>query len=178
MEDGSHASSSGSRRCTSSRVIAWMAGMLYLPRLFVYHCRGAGRLDPVRDLQGHGAPAAQGHHQPGDDRDLGRWGSASPGTSAASRARLAARQARCSCWHALAASTACSSPHVRNFAADKNEQSRQRFYRIINEVPAVLMIVHRHPGDREAVLTARLSFRLSPVAIPLSRLRRISSVLP
>ena len=52
-------------------VISWMAGMLYLPRLFVYHCRGAGRLAAVGDLQGDGAPAAARHHQSGDDRHLG-----------------------------------------------------------------------------------------------------------
>ena len=32
-------------------VIAWMAGMLYLPRLFVYHGRHA-RLQTVRNVQG------------------------------------------------------------------------------------------------------------------------------
>ena len=33
-------------------VISWMAGMLYLPRLFVYHAEVGGRLGAVRDLQG------------------------------------------------------------------------------------------------------------------------------
>ncbi len=51
-------------------VIAWMAGMLYLPRLFVYHAVRQARLRELRDLQGHGAPAAALHHDPGDDRDL------------------------------------------------------------------------------------------------------------
>ena len=40
-------------------VIAWMAGMLYLPRLFVYHASAEAGLGAVRDLQGDGAAAAQ-----------------------------------------------------------------------------------------------------------------------
>ena len=39
-------------------VIAWMAGMLYLPRLFVYHCEARAGLGAVRDLQGDGAATA------------------------------------------------------------------------------------------------------------------------
>ena len=50
-------------------VIAWMAGMLYLPRLFVYHA-DARRARDVRDVQGHGAPPSQSHRQSVDDRRL------------------------------------------------------------------------------------------------------------
>ena len=39
-------------------VIAWMAGMLYLPRLFVYHTRDRAGLANQRALQGDGTPAA------------------------------------------------------------------------------------------------------------------------
>jgi uncharacterized membrane protein len=39
-------------------VIAWMAGMLYLPRLFVYHC--AAEKDPVRALSPHYAAQVGG----------------------------------------------------------------------------------------------------------------------
>ena len=48
---------------------AWMAGMWYLPRLLVYHARRRGRLGGVRDLQGDGAPPAQGDHHAGHGRD-------------------------------------------------------------------------------------------------------------
>ena len=51
-------------------VIAWMAGMLYLPRLFVYHCEAEPGSTAVRDLQGDGAPAAARRSCSGDDRDL------------------------------------------------------------------------------------------------------------
>ena len=39
-------------------VIAWMAAMLYLPRLFVYHTETAPGSADQRALQGDGAPAA------------------------------------------------------------------------------------------------------------------------
>ena len=45
-------------------VIAWMAGMLYLPRLFVYHAAAEARLRAVGNLQDDGAAAAQFHHRP------------------------------------------------------------------------------------------------------------------
>ena len=35
-------------------------GMLYLPRLFVYHCDAPSRLKAIRNLQGDGAPPAAG----------------------------------------------------------------------------------------------------------------------
>ena len=38
-------------------VIAWMAGMLYLPRLFVYHSEVARNLARIGQVQGDGAPA-------------------------------------------------------------------------------------------------------------------------
>ena len=74
-------------------VIAWMAGMLYLPRLFVYHTRNHARLARIGTLQGDGAPPASRHHEPGDDRSVGtghRHGGARPRLHAAA---LAARQA-------------------------------------------------------------------------------------
>ena len=40
-------------------VIAWVAGMLYLPRLFVYHC-----------VAEKGSAAPSHNHQPRDDCDL------------------------------------------------------------------------------------------------------------
>ena len=119
-------------------VIAWMAGMLYLPRLFVYHCEADAGLAAVRDLQGDGAPAARGDHQPGDDRDLG----ARPVARLAGRlVRGAAGCTPSSCWCSRCRRcTAFFARCVKDFAADRNRSS-QKFYRIINEVPTVLMIV-------------------------------------
>src|ERR1700687_632770 len=53
-------------------VIAWMAGMLYLPRLFVYHA-DAPKGSAMSDLQDHGASASQSHHQPGNGRRVPDW---------------------------------------------------------------------------------------------------------
>ena len=60
-------------------VIAWMAALLYLPRLFVYHADSAAGLGAVGDVQGDGAAAAARHRNPGDGRDLDFWRSGSPG---------------------------------------------------------------------------------------------------
>ena len=118
-------------------VIAWMAGMLYLPRLFVYHCDGRSGLHAVGNLQGDGAAAAQGDHQPGDDCDLGA-GLVARLARRLVRGALAARQARAGAGdegvHGIL------SKYVREFAADKRRKSA-KFFRILNEVPTVLMIL-------------------------------------
>ena len=52
-------------------VIAWMAGMLYLPRLFVYHCaaeKGSIQSETFKVMERR---LLRGDHQSGDDRDLG-----------------------------------------------------------------------------------------------------------
>ena len=43
-------------------VIAWMAGLLYLPRLFVYHARTPPGSAQSEIPQGDGVAALQGHH--------------------------------------------------------------------------------------------------------------------
>ena len=40
-------------------LIAWMAGLLYLPRLFVYHCDAASGLRESGAVQGDGASSAR-----------------------------------------------------------------------------------------------------------------------
>jgi protoporphyrinogen IX oxidase len=117
-------------------VIAWMAGMLYLPRLFVYHCEAkAGssqsetfKLMERRLLKAIINPAmivtwVAGLYLAWS----GHWLSAG--------------------WlHTkLVLVLALSGVHgflarwVKDFAADRNSRS-QKFYRIINEVPTLLMI--------------------------------------
>ena len=51
-------------------VIAWMAGLFYLPRLFVYHSQVAVGSRAGRAVQGDGAAADPRHHEPGHDRRL------------------------------------------------------------------------------------------------------------
>jgi putative membrane protein len=117
-------------------VMAWMAGMLYLPRLFVYHCAAeAGstqsetfKLMERRLLNIIITPAMV------VSWGLGLWLAWAGGAYAAG-------------WlHAkLVLVLALSGLHgffvrwVRQFALDQNRHS-QKFYRVINEVPAVLMV--------------------------------------
>jgi putative membrane protein len=117
-------------------IIAWMAGMLYLPRLFVYHCdAGIGsqqsetfKLMERRLLRVIINPAMVASWA------LGLWLAWEGGWFKAG-------------WlHAkLVLVLALSGLHgffvrcVRDFANDDNRHS-QRFYRIVNEVPTVLMI--------------------------------------
>ncbi|HET7681966.1 MAG TPA: protoporphyrinogen oxidase HemJ [Xanthobacteraceae bacterium] len=121
-------------------VIAWMAGMLYLPRLFVYHCE-----------------AAPGSKQ-SETFKLMEW----------RLLKLIINPAMIATWvlglaliwqmgwnafghagwlHAkLALVIAMSAVHgffvrwVKDFGADRNTRS-QKFYRIVNEVPTVLLII-------------------------------------
>ena len=123
-------------------VIAWMAGMLYLPRLFVYHCAAEKGFGPVGNVQGDGAPAAARHHQSGDDCDLalGLWLAwlgpdsrygwfASGGFRPSSRWSSAFRRV-----HGLFARW------VQGFRRRPQPPHRKNSIGIINEVPTVLMI--------------------------------------
>lgn len=117
-------------------VIAWMAGMLYLPRLFVYHCEAeAGskqsetfKVMERRLLRAIINPAMVASWA------LGLWLAWNGGWFAAPwfHAKLALVLAL-SGTHGFLASA------VRAFAEDRNTRP-QRFYRIINEVPTLFMI--------------------------------------
>ena len=118
-------------------VISWMAGMLYLPRLFVYHCAAAKgsvqsetfKLMERRLLRAIINPAMIATWL------LGLW-LAWQGhwfDSGWLQAKLALVLAM-SAVHGLLARW------VKAFSADANAHS-QKFYRIINEVPTILLIV-------------------------------------
>jgi putative membrane protein len=122
-------------------VIAWMAGMLYLPRLFVYHCvaeKGSVQSETFkvmerRLLRGIINPAmilaiALGLSLAwlGPDSRYGWFASGWLQVKIALVLALSAVHGLFARW-------------VKAFAADANRHS-QRFYRIINEVPTMLMI--------------------------------------
>ncbi len=119
-------------------VIAWMAGLLYLPRLFVYHCAAAPGTERsetfkvmerrlLRAIMNPAIIAVFGFGglllavPPGVD-----WGSGWITVKLALVAALAL-------FHVLAARWR------KDFEADRNVRPA-RFYRIANEVPTVLMI--------------------------------------
>jgi putative membrane protein len=123
-------------------VIAWMAGMLYLPRLFVYHCAAEKgsvqsetfKLMERRLLRGIINPAMIATYVFGvwlawfvaDSRYTGYL----PGWLWAKIVLVLG----------LSAVHGMLSRYRNDFAADSNRKS-QNFYRIINEVPTVLMIL-------------------------------------
>jgi putative membrane protein len=117
-------------------VIAWMAGMLYLPRLFVYHCEAeAGskqsetfKLMERRLLRAIINPAMIATWV------LGLWLAYDGGYF-----RAHWLHGKLALVLAMSALHGMFGRWVRDFAADRNAHS-QRFYRIVNEVPAVLMI--------------------------------------
>ena len=117
-------------------VIAWMAGMLYLPRLFVYHCEaeaGSKQSETFKVMErrllraiinpamvvtwvaGLWLVIASGHYRSG-------WMIA----KFVLVLILSALHGQFTRW-------------TREFSEDRNTRS-QKFYRIINEIPAVLMI--------------------------------------
>jgi putative membrane protein len=117
-------------------VIAWMAGMLYLPRLFVYHSVAETgskqsetfKLMEYRLLKAIINPAMAVTWLAGLYLAwAGHWFSAGwlhgKLLLVIAMSGLHGFLARC----------------VKDFAADRNTRS-QKFYRIINEVPTVLMI--------------------------------------
>ena len=117
-------------------VISWMAGMLYLPRLFVYHCDAeAGskqsetfKVMERRLLRAIINPAMIVTWLAGLYLAWsGHWFS-SPWLHAKLTLVIIM-----SAVHGFLARC------VKDFAGDRNQRS-QKFYRIINEVPTVLMI--------------------------------------
>ena len=118
-------------------VIAWMAGMLYLPRLFVYHCEadvGSTQSETFKVME----------------RRLLRI-IINPAMAATwIFGLLMVWQAG---WHVatwfqlklvlvvlMSGLAGMFSRYVKDFAADKRRKS-QKFFRIINEVPAALVIL-------------------------------------
>ena len=120
-------------------LIAWMAGLLYLPRLFVYHCDTApGSIESERFK----VMELRLHKQIMTPAMIATWLfgmllAATPGIIDWSAGW----------WHVkLTAVILMSGVHGvlsarrRAFLEDRNTKS-QRYFRIINEVPAVLMVI-------------------------------------
>jgi putative membrane protein len=117
-------------------IIAWMAGMLYLPRLFVYHCAaepGSKQSETFKVMERRLLTAIMTPAM-GVSWALGLWLAWSGGWYLSG-------------WfHAkLALVLLLSGLHgffgrcVRDFAAHRNRRTA-KFYRIINEVPTILMM--------------------------------------
>ena len=117
-------------------VIAWMAGMLYLPRLFVYHCAAAPGSPQSETFKVMERRLLKAIINPAMIATwvLGLWLAYEAGL-----------------WHAgwlhakIGLVLGMSAVHgffarcVKDFAADRNTRSAG-FYRVFNEVPTVLLI--------------------------------------
>jgi protoporphyrinogen IX oxidase len=117
-------------------IIAWMAGMLYLPRLFVYHCEAEPRSRQSETFKVMERRLLHVIITPAMvvSWALGLWLAWASGSYADGWL-----QAKVILVLALSALHGFFVRCVREFALDQNRFS-QKFYRIINEVPAVLMI--------------------------------------
>ncbi len=122
-------------------VIAWMAGMLYLPRLFVYHCKaepGSPQSETFKVMERRLLtmivnPAmvvvwAIGLWLAWEGPDP-RYGWFASGWLLSKLVLV----------FVLSGVHGLLSRWVRDFGADQNRHS-EKFYRIINEVPTILMI--------------------------------------
>ncbi len=117
-------------------VIAWMAGMLYLPRLFVYHCSaevGSVQSETFKTMERR---LLRGIINPAMIATfvfgfwlvwLGGW------------AYATWFQVKFALVIVMSGVHGMLARYMRDFAADRNRHS-EKFYRIINEVPTVLMI--------------------------------------
>jgi len=117
-------------------VISWMAGLLYLPRLFIYHCEveaGSAASEKFkvmerRLLKAIMAPAAI------LTWGLGLWMAISGGLF-----QDAWFHAKFTLVILMSACHLLMIQWKNDFAADANKRS-QKFYRVANEVPTLLMI--------------------------------------
>ena len=117
-------------------VIAWMAGMLYLPRLFVYHCaaeKGSVQSETFKVMERRLLRAIM------NPAMIVTW-------LAGLYLAWSGHWFSAGWLHGkLLLVVLLSGAHgffarcVKNFAADKNSRS-QKFYRVINEVPTILMV--------------------------------------
>jgi putative membrane protein len=122
-------------------VIAWMAGMLYLPRLFVYHCaaeKGSVQSETFKMMERRLLrviinPAMIATWL------LGLWLAWNGPDSRYGWFDSGWLHAKIALVLALSALHGMLAHWVRDFAADSNPHT-QRFYRIINEIPTILMI--------------------------------------
>ena len=121
-------------------VIAWVAGMLYLPRLFVYHCvaeKGSVRSETFKVMERRLLrtiinPAMIATWL------LGLWLAWHGPDSHYGWFESGWLEAKLALVVALSALQGFAARWVRDFAADRNRHSH-RFYRLINEIPAILM---------------------------------------
>jgi putative membrane protein len=117
-------------------VISWMAGMLYLPRLFVYHCdaeAGSKQSETFKVMERRLLRAII------NPAMVVTWATGLWLALESGHYRAGWLQAKFVLVLALSAIHGLFTRWTREFAEDRNIRS-SKFYRIINEIPTLLMI--------------------------------------
>jgi putative membrane protein len=117
-------------------VIAWMAGMFYLPRLFVYHC---GAEPGSKQSETFKVMERRLLTQIINPAMIVAWAAGIWLIVAAGLIHAGWLQAKLVFALLLSGFHGMLAAYVRDFAADRNRHS-DAYYRVINEVPTVLMI--------------------------------------
>lgn len=121
-------------------VISWLAGLFYLPRLFVYHADAAAGSDMSETLKIMERRLLKAIMTPAMlvSWILGLW--LAFGVSAIDMGSDIWFHVKLTCVIALSVFHMALAKWRKDFEADQNTRSA-RFYRVANEVPTVLMIV-------------------------------------
>ena len=117
-------------------VIAWMAGMLYLPRLFVYHCDaevGSKQSETFKVMERRLLKAII------NPAMIVTWLADFTSPGPVIGFRRAGSTASC-CWCCCCRGSTAFSPAASRILPPTGISRSQKFYRIINEVPTILMI--------------------------------------
>ena len=117
-------------------VIAWMAGMLYLPRLFVYHCAaeaGSKQSETFKVMERRLLKAII------NPAMIVSWGAGLYLAWSGHWFSAGWLHAKLVLVLVLSGVHGFFARWVKDFAADRNSNS-QKFYRLINEIPTLLMI--------------------------------------
>ena len=117
-------------------VIAWMAGMLYLPRLFVYHCDaeiGSKQSETFKVMERRLLRAII------NPAMVVTWGAGFWLALESGHYRSGWMQAKFVLVVILSAVHGLFVRWTRQFAEDRNTRS-SKFYRVVNEIPTLLMI--------------------------------------
>lgn len=120
-------------------VIAWMAGMLYLPRLFVYHTmaeKGSDKSETFKVMERRLLKVII------NPAMMSSWifGLSMLYANPGMLSGAGWMHAKLTLVVLMSAVHGVLVKHVKKFAADQNEKS-DKYFRILNEVPTVLMIL-------------------------------------
>lgn len=117
-------------------VIAWMAGMLYLPRLFVYHCEappGSAQSETFKVMERRLLKAII------NPAMIATWILGLTLALQGGWFRAGWLHGKLALVLLLSGVHGMLARHVKEFAADRNARPA-RYYRLLNEAPTVLMI--------------------------------------